>query len=214
METSSAEQYVESLLERDPMLEKVKEAIRARNMPEVSVAPGYGKLLTMLVSMTGASRVLEIGSLGGYSGICLARGLSKGGKLVSLELRQDYADLAYSHLREAGFGDAVEYRVGEALNSLKQLDEEGQRFDVFFIDADKGNYPHYLDWAIKLSNPGALIIGDNTLLHGRIMNPNSNGNSVTQMRKFNERMVKDPRLMGVVLPAYDGLAIARVTSLG
>jgi predicted O-methyltransferase YrrM len=96
------------------------------------------------------------------------------------------------------------------LDSLKLLETEGKRFDMVFIDADKGNYPNYLEWAIKLSNPGALIIGDNTLLHGRTMNPSANGNSVIQMRKFNERIMKDPRLEGVILPAYDGLAIARV----
>jgi predicted O-methyltransferase YrrM len=210
METMSAEQYVDSLLGSDPILNKVKENIRAHNMPEVSIAPGYGKLLTMLVSLTGASQVLEIGALGGYSGICLARGLKDGGKLISLELKQEYADLACRHLTEAGLGDKVEYRIGEALDSLKLLETEGKRFDMVFIDADKGNYPNYLEWAIKLSNPGALIIGDNTLLHGRTMNPSANGNSVIQMRKFNERIMKDPRLEGVILPAYDGLAIARV----
>ncbi len=106
--------------------------------------------------MSGAQKVLEIGALGGYSGICLARGLDAEGRLTSLELKDDYAQLAHRHLTEAGLGDKVEYRVGEALDSLKLLEEEGRRFDFFyFIDADKGNYPNYLEYAIRLSNPGA-----------------------------------------------------------
>ncbi|MDF2964031.1 MAG: methyltransferase [Paenibacillus sp.] len=210
MEKLTAEQYVESLLEQDEQLVNVKEGIRAKGMPEISIAPGYGKLLTLLVKMTGAKRILEIGALGGYSGICLARGFGAEGKLISLELKQEYAEVAQRHLREAGLGDKVEYRIGEALNNLEQLGAEGQRFDVFFIDADKGNYPNYLEWAIKLANPGAIILGDNTLMHGRSMDPQEKGNAVTKMRMFNEGITGDPRLEGVILPAYDGLAIARV----
>ncbi|TVY06671.1 O-methyltransferase [Paenibacillus cremeus] len=206
----TAEQYVDALLEQDEQLERVKAGIRAKDMPEISIAPGYGRLLTLLVKMIGAKQVLEIGALGGYSGICLARGLPADGKLISLELKQEYADLAHQHLREAGFGDIVEYRIGEALDSLEALGAEGQRFDLFFIDADKGNYPNYLEWAIKLANPGAIILGDNALMHGKTMDPASKGNSVTRMREFNERMARDPRLEGVLLPAYDGLAMARV----
>lgn len=127
----SAEEYVESLLTRDEQLEQVKEGIRSRSMPEISIAPGYGKLLTLLVKMTGAQRILEIGALGGYSGICLTRGLGDQGKLISLELKQEYADVAQQHLNEAGLGDKVEYRVGEALHHLQQLADEGQKFDVF-----------------------------------------------------------------------------------
>ncbi|ULL14612.1 O-methyltransferase [Paenibacillus sp. H1-7] len=210
MTQMSAEEYVESLLEEDEQLNKVIEGIRANGMPEISIARGYGKLLTLLVKMTGAKQILEIGALGGYSGICLARGLEEQGKLVSLELKQEYADVALRHLSEAGLGDKVEYRVGEALDSLGQLQAEGRKFDLFFIDADKGNYPNYLEWAIKLANPGAIILGDNTLMHGSSMNPEEKGNRVVKMREFNEKMARDPRLEGVILPAYDGLAIARV----
>lgn len=210
MTQMSAEEYVESLLEEDEQLNKVIEGIRANGMPEISIARGYGKLLTLLVKMTGTKQILEIGALGGYSGICLARGLEEHGKLVSLELKQEYADVALRHLSEAGLGDKVEYRVGEALDSLEQLGAEGRRFDLFFIDADKGNYPNYLEWAIKLANPGAIILGDNTLMHGSSMNPEEKGNRVVKMREFNEKMAGDPRLEGVILPAYDGLAIARV----
>jgi caffeoyl-CoA O-methyltransferase len=210
MEPISAESYVEALYEQDPVLEMVKEGIRNRNMPEISIASGYGRLLTMLVKMIRAKNVLEIGALGGYSGICLARGLEEvGGKLVSLELKQEFADAAKFHITEAGFGEVVEYRIGEALDQLEGLKAEGRTFDFFFIDADKVNYPHYLEWAIRLANPGAVIVGDNTLMHGRVPDPAVNKASVEAMREFNRRIAEDPRLESTVLPAYDGLAIAR-----
>ncbi|MDF2714916.1 MAG: methyltransferase [Paenibacillus sp.] len=206
----SADRYVESLYETDKDLERVNEAIRRNGMPEISVAPGYGRLLTMLVRLSGAGRLLEIGALGGYSGICLARGLDGGGKLLSLELKEEFASVAKENLTAAGFGDVVEYRIGEALDSLERLGEEGAVFDFFFIDADKGNYVRYLDWAIRLAAPGALIVGDNALLHGKTMDPEAKGNSVAVVREFNSRIATDPRLESTILPAYDGLCIARV----
>lgn len=206
----TADRYVESLYETDADLERVNEAIRRHGMPEISVAPGYGRLLTMLVRLSGANRLLEIGALGGYSGICLARGLNEGGKLLSLELKEEFASVAKENLTAAGFGDVVEYRIGEALDSLERLDEEGAAFDFFFIDADKGNYVNYLDWAIRLAAPGALIVGDNALLHGKTMDPEAKGNSVAVVREFNKRIATDPRLESTILPAYDGLCIARV----
>lgn len=206
----TADRYVESLYETDADLERVNEAIRRHGMPEISVAPGYGRLLTMLVRLSGANRLLEIGALGGYSGICLARGLSGGGKLTSLELKDEFASVAKANLTAAGFGDVVEYRIGEALDSLERLGEEGASFDFFFIDADKGNYVRYLDWAIRLAAPGALIVGDNALLHGKTMDPDAKGGSVVVMREFNSRIATDPRLESTILPAYDGLCIARV----
>lgn len=210
----AADRYVESLYEEDADLARVQEAIAKHGMPEISVAPGYGRLLTLLVRASGARRVLEIGALGGYSGICLARGLigseDGSGKLISLELKEDFASVARSNMEQAGFGELVEYRIGEALPSLERLAAEGERFDFFFIDADKGNYLNYLEWAIKLSRPGALIVGDNALMHGKTMDPEAKGNSVQTMREFNRRMATDPRLESAILPAYDGLCIARV----
>ncbi|AZN42334.1 O-methyltransferase [Paenibacillus albus] len=206
----STELYVDRLLGEDADLERVHQTIREKGMPEISIAAGYGRLLTMLVRMSGARNVLEIGALGGYSGICLARGLSDGGRLTSLELLQDYADVARGSLEAAGLGDRAEYRVGDAKDSLAVLAEEGRKFDFFFIDADKENYPLYLEWAIKLANPGAVITGDNALLHGRTIDPEKNGPSVLAMRQFNESMVSDERLIGTLLPAYDGLAVAVV----
>lgn len=210
MTIMSNEEYVESIYAGDVDLTRAIEGIRAKGMPEISIAPGYGRLLTLLVQASGAQRILEIGALGGYSGICLARGLQENGRLLSLELQQEYADVAYTHLQLAGLGDKVGYRIGDAMVTLPELVNEGVRFDFFFIDADKGSYPEYLDFAIELSNPGAIIVGDNSFMHGRTMDPSQNGNSVKAVRRFNERMAMDPRLESTILPAYDGLAIARV----
>ncbi len=206
----SAEKYIESLYAKDRDLQRVLDGIEASGMPQVSVAPVYGKLLTLLVRISGASSVLEIGSLGGYSGICLARGLSGEGRLISLELNPEFAEMSRRHLEMSGLADRVEYRVGEALQSLRELEREAAAFDFFFIDADKGNYPDYLEWAIHLSRPGALIVADNLWLHGKTFDPEKETSSVQTIRLFNRRIATDSRLESVMLPAYDGLAIARV----
>lgn len=204
------EQYGDELYAKDEVLERVTQSIADSGMRDVSIAPGYGRLLTLLVKLAGAKAVLEIGALGGYSGICLARGLPADGRLLSLELKEENAELARANLREAGFGQVAEYRVGPALDSLQTLEQRGERFDFFFIDADKENYPNYLDYAIKLAKPGALIAGDNILLRGRTLNEDKNGPSVQAMRSFNERIARDERLISTLLPAYDGLALAMV----
>jgi len=205
-----AEQYANGVYPPDPDLTRAQEGIREAGMPEISIAPGYGRLLTMLVRMSGARDVLEIGALGGISGICLARGLSTEGKLTSLELKAEYAQVAHRHMAAAGLGERVEYRLGDAAASLAELEAEGRRFDFFFIDADKEGYPVYLDYAIRLARPGAVIAGDNTLLRGRVADPAKNGPSVLAMRAFNERMATDERLISTILPAYDGLTLAMV----
>ncbi|MFP4979118.1 O-methyltransferase [Paenibacillus sp. CN-4] len=202
------EEYSEQLYQEDELLENVKKAIAEAGMPEVSVAPGYGRLLTLLASASKASSALEIGALGGYSGICLARGLQPGGKLTSLELKPDYAEMAQKHLALAGY--TAEYRIGPALDSLKALEAEGRRFDFFFIDADKENYPNYLEFCIRLAAPGAIIAADNLFLRGRTLSPEKNGPAVQAMRRFNTAIASDPRLTGTVLPAFDGLAVAMV----
>lgn len=127
-----------------------------------------------------------------------------------MELEERFVQVAKQHVREAGYEAQVQFRIGEALDSLQQLEQEGARFDFFLIDADKRNYPNYLDWAIRLARPGALIVGDNTLLNGRVANPNVTRGSVRAMRSFNKMMADHPRLESVLLPAYDGLSIARV----
>ncbi|MNJ38897.1 O-methyltransferase [Paenibacillus bouchesdurhonensis] len=207
---TTPEQYGEELYAEDEQLNIVKQSILDSGMRDVSIAPGYGRLLTLLAKSSGAKSVLEIGALGGYSGICLARGLAEGGRLLSLELKEENASLARSNMTEAGYGEIVDYRIGPALDSLIELDQQGERFDFFFIDADKENYPVYLEYAMKLALPGAIIAGDNTLLRGRTLNPEKNGPAVLAMRKFNEMIARDERLLSTFLPAYDGLALAMV----
>ncbi|MDQ0086815.1 putative O-methyltransferase YrrM [Paenibacillus anaericanus] len=204
------EQYSEDLYLKDEVLETVRQSILDSGLNDVSIETGYGRLLTLLVMSSGAKSILEIGALGGYSGICLARGLREDGKLLSLELKEANAQLAKNNLLNAGFGHAVNYMIGPALDSLEELESRGDRFDFFFIDADKENYPNYLEYAIRLSHPGALIIGDNTFLRGRTLNSDKNGPSVLAMRKFNEMIARDKRLISAFLPSYDGLALARV----
>ncbi|MCL6459710.1 MAG: O-methyltransferase [Gorillibacterium sp.] len=194
----------------DEQLEQVKESIRRNEMPEISVSPGYGRLLTIMVKMSQASSILEIGALGGYSGICLARGLKDEGRLVSLELKEGFARIAEQNLQAAGLGDKVKYRIGDALLSMEQLVQEAETFDFFFIDADKIHAPEYLEWSIRLARPGAIIVGDNSFLHGKTLDPNFNGPGVQGIRRFNQQMATDPRLESTLIPAYDGLVIARV----
>lgn len=204
------EQYSEDLYIEDEVLQSVTASIAESGIRDVSIAPGYGRLLTMLAAVSGAASILEIGALGGYSGICLARGLKPGGRLLSLELKEENADLARRNLERAGFGEVADYMIGPALDSLTELEGRGERFDFFLIDADKENYPVYLEYAIRLAHPRAIIAGDNTLLRGRTLNPDKNGPSVLAMRKFNEMIATDDRLISTMLPAYDGLALAMV----
>ncbi len=204
------EEYIESLYPPDPQLEHVKESLRVLGVHDISVAPGYGRLLTLLVRLTGAKTALEIGALGGYSGICIARGLAEGGSLCSLELEPEFARLAQRNLDFAGLGEKAEFRTGEALDRMKELLAEGRRFDFIFIDADKGNYPDYLELAVALSNPGGLIAADNLFLRGKTFKETSQGRSATRVRLFNRLIANDPRLECAVLPAFDGFAIARV----
>jgi caffeoyl-CoA O-methyltransferase len=138
--------YIDSVfINEDALLEEVLVSIQDHGMRQISVSPSSGKLLTMLVSISRAKNVLEIGALGGYSGICLARGFGSEGKLISLELEENYAKLAHSNLSKAGFGDQVSYLTGPALESLEKLVSDNRRFDFFFIDADKENYENYLN---------------------------------------------------------------------
>lgn len=204
-------EYVNSLfVQEDEHLQHTRTATGEKGMPAINVKPELGKFLHLLVQISGAREVLEIGALGGYSGIWLTRALPENGRLTSLEIEQAYADFAKGNLERAGLGDKVSYRVGHALDSLKQLEAEGRRFDLFFIDADKENYPNYLEFAIRLANPGALICGDNVLWGDRVLDPANTEASTEAIREFNRRLAEDDRLDSILLPIHDGLAIARV----
>lgn len=210
MRRVTRDEYVLDIVGEDELLQSVRQQIEERGMPAISVSPELGKLLTILVKTSGAKRVLEIGALGGYSGICLARGLPDDGRLISLELNAEFAAFAESNLVAAGLGHKVEFRIGQAVDSLAALAAEGQRFDLVFIDADKPNYPRYLTAAIELANPGALIVADNVLLRDRVLDTDNHSPSPEAMRQFNEMLKTDHRLEATLLPVRDGFAIARV----
>lgn len=196
---------------QDALLEVVLSSIKENGMRSMSVSPSSGKLLTMLVSISGAKNVLEIGALGGYSGICLARGFGGEGKLTSLELMESYAELAHQNLSKAGFGEQVSYMTGEALQSLEKLVGENKRFDFFFIDADKGNYENYLEYCIRLAEPGSLIVTDNVLAGGSVVDENAKQKKYTElMKNFNETVANHPQLESLLLPIGDGMTISTV----
>ena len=204
--------YIDTVFtKQDALLEGVVASIEENGMPAISVSPSSGKLLTMLVAISGAKNVMEIGALGGYSGICLARGFGSEGKLTSLELEERYATVAASNLAKAGFGDQVSYKTGPALQSLEQLVDEGQRFDFFFIDADKENYGNYLAACLRLAKEGALIVTDNVLAGGSVVDPEANTKRYTEiMKTFNETVANHPRLESLLIPIGDGLTISKV----
>jgi caffeoyl-CoA O-methyltransferase len=208
--------YIENLFApQDEALEAAVRESQRSGLPEIHVSPNEGKLLQLLAELAGARRILEIGTLGGYSAINLARGMAEDGLLISLEIDEHHAEVARENVGRAGLGERVEIRVGDARKLLAELAERDEGpFDLIFIDADKRGYPQYLEWALKLSRPGSLILGDNTIWGGAILSPEDS--STRAIREFNERLARDPRLSAIVLPLLrervDGLAIARVRS--
>ena len=206
--------YVEDLFSpTDEILEAALRDSRRAGLPEINVSPNEGRLLQLLVEIAGARRILEIGTLGGYSAIHFARALPDDGSLISLEIDEHHAKVARNNVERAGLSDIVEIRVGDAHELLAGLVEgDEEPFDVTFIDADKESYPEYLDWSLRLSRPGSLILGDNTIREGSVIDPQDATARAT--REFNERIARDPRLSGIVLPLIreriDGLTIARV----
>ena len=188
----------------------------AAGLPSIQVSPAQGKLLALLARMCGARRILEIGTLGGYSTIWLARALPADGRLVSLELDPAHADVARANLAVAAPRSSVEVRVGRALDTLPELAREGTGpFDLAFIDADKPSNPEYLDWAIRLSRPGAVIVVDNVVRGGRILDEATDEPSIVGTRRLFEMIATDTRIDATVLQTvgakgYDGFVLALV----
>lgn len=205
---------IEQLLPADPVLEKILENNQREGLPAIDVAANQGQLLALFVQMTGARRVLEIGTLGGYSTVWMARKLPDDGKLITLEFSPHHAQVARKNLQLAGVADKVNVIEGPALDSLAVF-EPNTFFDLIFIDADKPNNPHYLEWALKFSRPGTLIIGDNVVREGEVTHPESKDKSVQGVRKFIELMGNNPRLtctalQTVGLKGWDGFTLAWV----
>jgi predicted O-methyltransferase YrrM len=208
--------FTERLLPADPALEAAQESNAVAELPAIDVSPMQGKFLHLLALAKGAHRILEIGTLGGYSTIWLARALPATGRLVTLELEAKHAKVAQANLDRAGVSDKVEIRVGPATESLAQLHTEGaEPFDMIFIDADKPNNPAYLRWALKLSRRGSLIVVDNVVREGEIVNPDSADPGVQGTRALVDLLAAEPRLSSTAIQTvgskgYDGFAMAVV----
>ena len=205
--------YLSSLFgAEDETLSALREAADRNGLPPISISPDEGKLLQVLLSAIGARRVLEVGTLGGYSAIWMARALPADGSLLSIELDPVHAEFARSFISRAGLDGIVEVQVGRALDVLPALD--GSKFDAIFLDADKEPLPTYLEWALRLVRPGGLIIADNALWGGRVLDQSVNDDATRAVREFNRRFATDPRITGVVVPTHDGVAIGIVRAQG
>lgn len=213
--TAIDDYITDCLVPGDPALDAALAASEAAGLPAINVAPNQGKLLMLLARAMGARRILEIGTLGGYSTIWLARGLPPEGRLITLEANPEYAEVARANIDRAGLGGQVEVRVGRAQDTLPSLASEGP-FDLIFIDADKPGTPGYFQWAVKLSRRASLIIVDNVVREGAVLEADGDAN-VQGMRRFFELAATDPRVSGTALQTvgakgHDGLAILLVTS--
>jgi predicted O-methyltransferase YrrM len=200
----------------DEHLDAAARANQEAGLPAIDVSPLQGKFLQVMVHLTRAKRVLEIGTLGGYSTIWMARALPPGARMITLELEARHANVARANLRRAGVLDRVELRVGRALDSLAALYKAGAGpFDLIFIDADKESNPEYLGWALKLSRPGTGILVDNVARHGKIIEAESSAPDILGTRRCLEMMAAEPRLSAVALQTVgvkglDGFALAVV----
>jgi predicted O-methyltransferase YrrM len=208
--------YIEHLLvpEDDALALGLQDA-KAAGLPPINVSPNEGKLLHLIARIARASRVLEIGTLGGYSTTWLARALPPEGHLVTLELEPRHAEVARANLTRAGVADRVEIRIGPASASLRALAARHEPpFDLVFIDADKEGYVEYLDLSLQLVRSGSVILADNTLRHGRVLEESPSDPSARGIQAFNERIATDPRLESLILPIIrgdlDGLSISIV----
>ena len=216
---TAVDDYITGLLvPPDPALDAALQATEDAGLPPIQVAPNQGKLLGILAQAVSARSILEIGTLGGYSTIWLARALSPGGKLITLELDPKHATVARANIEKAGLAEVVEVRVGAALDTLQGLAAEGRApFDLVFIDADKPNTAAYFEWALKLTRPGSLIITDNVVRNGAVADADSDDPNVQGVRRFNAALAAEPRVTATIIQTvgskgYDGLAIALVSA--
>jgi predicted O-methyltransferase YrrM len=214
---SSVDNYLVSLLApSDEALASALADSEAAGLPPIAVAPNQGKMLELLARIAGARRILEIGTLGGYSTISLARALPGGGTLTTLELEEKHALVARANIERAGLGEVVTVRVGPAADSLRSLvAQEEKSFDFIFIDADKEGYPEYLELSLALAHPGTVIVADNVVRNGEVANPRSTDERVRGVRLFLELAAADPRVSATAVQTvgskgYDGFALLLV----
>jgi len=209
--------YIEELFgSDDPALVQNIADAKAAGLPDIQVSPNQGRLLYLLAKMSGARRILEIGTLGGYSTTWLARALPEGGVVVSLELEPTHAEVAAKNLARAGVASRINILIGPAELSLRRLIEAHEpAFDMVFIDADKPGYSAYLDLAMRMSRPGTVIVADNVIRDGAVMDQAPADENARAARAFNAMVAAHPRLESIILPSYkhkiDGMAISIVT---
>lgn len=203
----------DQLIPPDPVLDQTLENSDAAGLPSIAVAPNQGAFLNLLARFGRVKKVLEVGTLGGYSTIWLGRALPPDGRLLTLEASPKHAEVARTNLAAAGLAGIVEVRVGPALEVLPGIDES---FDLIFIDADKESYPEYFEWAVRLSHPGTLIIADNVVRQGKVADPESDEPTVRGIRRMHELIAAEPRvdataLQTVGVKGHDGFTLALVT---
>ncbi|WEA00795.1 O-methyltransferase [Mucilaginibacter sp. SJ] len=220
MDTSlfeSVDRYISNLFEdEDAVLKGTLKSMEDAGIPGINVSANQGKFLQVLARLCGAKKILEIGTLGGYSTIWLARALPADGLLITLELEQAYADVARRNIIKAGLGPVVEIKVGRAMESLAALDaDDDGPFDMIFIDADKPPYTEYFEWALKLSRPGTLIVADNVIREGKVLDDNCDDERVSGVQRFNKALAANPQVTATIIQTvgtkeHDGMAIAVV----
>ncbi|SHE39551.1 Predicted O-methyltransferase YrrM [Seinonella peptonophila] len=207
----NVKEYVERLfIGEDALHTSISKVLQERNITPKSISLEVAKTLRLLVKIAGAKKILEVGTLGGFSTINFAKALDGVGSVTSLEIDPELAQFAQSNAETAGVGSQINIRVGHALESLQQLREEQETFDLIFIDADKENYTNYLDAVIKIAQPNALIIADNALWDYRVLDENDQSEATIGIRSFNEKIANDSRLETMLLTIGDGLVIARL----
>ncbi len=204
----ACDRYVTELFAtEDEVLADLREEIVEAGLPLIHIDAAEGRLLQVLLGTIQARKVIELGTLGGYSAIWMARALPADGRLITLELEPERAELARRYIRRAGLEDRLEVRVGEALVLLGELAGDGP-YDAVFIDADKENYPAYLDWCAANVRSGGLVIGDNAFKSGAVLDNSTSDAGVLGIQEFNRRLATDPRFTSIVVPTRDGVAIA------
>lgn len=216
---TEVERYVDGLLiPSDPVLEAAINACEAAELPPIAVTPGQGKLLYLLARMQKARRILEIGTLGGYSTIWLARALPEDGSVVTLEMERKHCEVARANFAMAEITSQVDLREGRALDLLQEIAAEGMDpFDMVFIDADKENTDAYFGWAMRLARTGAVIVVDNVVREGEVADAESSDPRVQGVRRFNEAVAAEPRVTATTIQTvgskgYDGFTLALITS--
>ena len=202
-------EYISGLFAReDELLASLREEADRTGLPPIAISSDEGRLLQVLLATINARTVLEVGTLGGYSAIWMARALPPDGRLTSIEIEETHARFAERYVERAGLSSKVEIRVGRALDVLPSLD--GQKFDAMFIDADKEPLVTYFEWGLRLVRPGGLVIADNALWGGRVYDDTVDDDKTRAVREFNRRMASDPRVLGIIVPTHDGVAVGVV----